>query len=368
MSDLFSSFSLKGVTLRNRIAASPMCQYSATDGFVNDWHSVHYAGIARGGAGLTIVEATGVSPEGRITPGCLGIWTDAHAEKLEPIVRSIEAAGSVPGIQLAHAGRKASANRPWEGDDHILADDPRGWEPIAPSAIAFGRHLGRAPREMTLEDIARVQDDFVEGAMRSLRAGFKWLNLHFAHGYLGQNFLSEHSNKRRDAYGGTLENRSRFLIETLTAVRAVWPEEYPLTVRLGVVEFDGRDEQTLSEAIEVVKRLKAAGLDMIDVSFGFSTYEHQIPWGPAFIVPFADRVRREADIPASTTWNIATPELADAAVRDDCVDVVMIGRSLLQNPHWPDFASRALKRDTKPWVLSSPYGYWLERYGVAQLT
>ena len=368
MPDLFSPFDIKGITLRNRIAASPMCQYSAIDGYINDWHLIHYAALARGGAGVTIVEATAVSPEGRITPGCAGIWTDAHAEKFEPIVRSIEAAGSVPGIQLAHAGRKASANRPWEGDNHIPEDDLRGWQPIAPSAVAFGHHLSRVPREMTTDDIAKVQKDFVEGAKRALNVGFKWLNLHFGHGYLGQNFLSHYSNQRTDSYGGNLENRGRFLIETLAAVRAVWPEKYPLTVRLGVVEFDGHDDETLSEAIELVSRFKTEGLDMIDVSFGFSTYGNKIPWGPAFLVPYAERVRREAQIPTSTAWNLSTPELADGAIRDDQVDLVMIGRALLQNPHWPDFASRKLGRPARPWILPPPYGHWLERYGIAELT
>jgi NADPH2 dehydrogenase len=368
MADLFSPFTLKGVTLRNRIAVSPMCQYSAVNGLLNEWHQVHYAGLARGGAGVVVVEATGVAPEGRITPGCTGIWTDEHAAKFEPIVQSIEAAGAVPGLQLAHAGRKASANRPWEGDDHIPEDHPESWQPVAPSAVAFGRHLHRVPREMTKDDIIRVQNDFVEGAKRALRVGFRWLNLHFAHGYLGQNFLSIHSNKRTDEYGGSFENRARFLLETLAAVRAVWPEEYPLSVRLGVVEFDGRDEETLAEAIELVRRFKVAGLDMVDVSFGFSTYENQIPWGPALLVPFAERVRREADIPTSTTWNIGTSKLADDVIRQESIDVVMLGRSFLQNPHWPDTAARELGRDAANWTLPAPYGYWLERYGVAKLT
>lgn len=367
MTDLFSPFTIKGITLRNRIVASPMCQYSAIDGYLNDWHLAHYAGLARGGVGLTIVEATAVSAEGRITPGCAGIWTDEHAALFEPVVRSIEAAGSVPGIQLAHAGRKASANRPWEGDDHILEDDSRGWETIAPSAIAFGRHLGRVPREMTTDDITKIKNDFVEGARRALKVGFKWLNLHFAHGYLGQNFLSHHSNKRTDLYGGTLENRSRFLVETLAAVRAVWPEEYPLTMRLGVIEFDGRDEETLSEAIELVGRFKSEGLDMVDVSLGFSSPENRVPWGPAFLVPYAEKVRRETQIPTSIGWNIGVPELADNAIREDRVDLVMIAKALLRDPHWPDTASRTLGRATKPWILPPQYGYWLERYGVAQM-
>ena len=190
MSALFEPFTLKDVTLRNRIAIPPMCQYMAVDGMVNDWHLVHLASMARGGAGLVVVEATAVSPEGRITPGCAGIWSDAHAQAFVPAVKAIKAAGSVPGIQIAHAGRKASANRPWEGDDHIAEGNPAGWQTIAPSAIAYGANLPKVPREMTLEDIARVRQDFVDAARRAREAGFEWIELHFAHGYLGQSFFS----------------------------------------------------------------------------------------------------------------------------------------------------------------------------------
>ncbi|RAE87327.1 NADH:flavin oxidoreductase/NADH oxidase, partial [Burkholderia multivorans] len=293
MSALFEPFKLKDVTLRNRIAVPPMCQYVAEDGVVNDWHHVHLAGIARGGAGLVIAEATAVSPEGRITPGCAGLWTDAQAEAFAPSVAAIKAAGAVPGIQIAHAGRKASANRPWEGDDHIPEGDPRGWQTIAPSAVPFGAHLPKVPREMTRDDIARVQADFVAAAKRARDIGFEWLELHFAHGYLGQSFFSVHSNRRTDEYGGSAENRGRFLVETLAAVRKVWPEHLPLTARFGVIEYDGRDEETLAESIALTQRLKQEGLDMLSVSVGFSTPDAQIPWGPAFLAPVAERVRRE---------------------------------------------------------------------------
>lgn len=240
MTALFTPFTLKSVTLRNRIAVPPMCQYSAENGYTTDWHQHHYAGLARGGAGLVIVEATGVLPEGRITPGCTGLWEDGQIEGLSKIATSIKAAGAVPGIQIAHAGRKASANRPWEGDDHIPAEDPRSWQPIAPSAIAYGHHLNRTPTEMSLEDIARVQEAFVAAARRALQAGFEWLELHFAHGYLAQSFFSAHSNHRTDAYGGDYQGRSKFLRDTLAAVRKVWPEHLPLTARFGVIEYDAR--------------------------------------------------------------------------------------------------------------------------------
>lgn len=365
MASLFDPFTLKDVTLRNRIAVSPMCQYSANDGVINDWHHVHLGGLARGGSGLVIVEATAVSPEGRITPGCAGLWNDEQAKAFAPAVQTIKDAGAVPGIQIAHAGRKASANRPWEGDDHIAADDPRGWETIAPSAVAYGGSLSKVPREMTKADIERVKQAFVDSAKRALSIGFEWLELHFAHGYLAQSFLSEHSNKRTDEYGGSFENRSRFLIETVQAVRAVWPENLPLTARLGVIEYDGQDEKTLSEAIELIKQLKANGLDFIDVSMGFSLGKANIPWGPAFLGPVAERVRRETGLPASTSWYISSPQEADGLIRDEKVDLVMLARPLLTDPHWPFRAAKELGVEKAAWVLPSPYAHWLERYRAA---
>lgn len=362
MSALFQPFTLKSVTLRNRIAVPPMCQYSATEGRVNDWHLSHYASMARGGAGLVVVEATAVSPEGRITPGCTGIWNDDLAQAFAPIVQAIKKAGSVPGIQIGHAGRKASANRPWEGDDHIAEDDARGWQTIAPSAIAFGPGLARQPRAMTLDDIARVRQDFVDAARRARDVGFEWLELHFAHGYLAQSFFAAASNQRDDRYGGSAENRGRFLLETLEAVREVWPENLPLTVRFGVLEFDGRDEQTLIESIALTRRFKAAGLDMLSVSIGFSTPTAQIPWGPAFMGPIAERVRREAGIPVSSAWGFGTPMVAEQTVRDGQLDVVMVGKAHLADPHWSYAAAKELGVDRASWTLPAPYAHWLERY------
>ena len=365
MSALFQPFTLKDVTLRNRIAVPPMCQYMATDGVVNDWHRVHYPAIARGGAGLVIVEATAVSPEGRISPNCTGLWNNAQAAALAPIAASIKAAGAVPGIQIGHAGRKASANRPWDGDDHIAADDARGWPTISPSATAFGANLPKVPRAMTVDDIARVRADFVAAARRALEAGFEWLELHFAHGYLAQSFFSVHANQRDDAYGGSFENRSRFLLETLQAVRKVWPEHLPLTARFGVLEYDGRDEETLAESIELTRQFKREGLDLLSVSVGFSTPTANIPWAPAFLAPIAERVRREAGLPVASAWGIDNPATADATVRDGQLDLVMIGRAHLANPHWPLQAARALNVERPTWVLPAPYAHWLERYRSA---
>ncbi|MBT3067409.1 NADH:flavin oxidoreductase/NADH oxidase [Rhodoferax sp. U11-2br] len=362
MSALFQPFQLKDITLRNRIAIPPMCQYMAVDGLLNDWHLSHYASMARGGAGLVIAEATAVAPEGRITPGCAGIWNDAQAQAFVPLVQAIKAAGSVPGIQIGHAGRKASANLPWEGDDHIAEGDARGWPTIAPSAIAYGAGLPKLPNAMSLDDITRVRQNFVDAAMRARDAGFEWLELHFAHGYLAQSFFSAHSNQRDDLYGGSVENRGRFLLETLKAVREVWPESLPLTVRFGVLEYDGRDEQTMLESIALVRDFKAAGMDMLSVSVGFTIAETSIPWGPAFLAPVAERVRREANVPVSSAWGFGTPEIAERVVKDQQLDLVMVGRAHLANPHWAYFAAKELGVERASWTLPAPYAHWLARY------
>ncbi|MGR9578969.1 NADH:flavin oxidoreductase/NADH oxidase [Pandoraea sputorum] len=362
MSALFSPFELKSAKLRNRIAIPPMCQYSAIDGVTNDWHLAHYASLARGGAGLVIVEATAVSPEGRISPGCTGLWNDEQTAGMARVAAAIKSHGAVPGIQIAHAGRKASANRPWEGDDHIGEDDPRGWPTISPSAVAFGGDLGKVPKAMTLDDIARVKADFVAAARRALAAGFEWLELHFAHGYLAQSFFSLHANHREDNYGGDLAGRSRFLLETLAAVREVWPEHLPLTARFGVIEYDGRDEETLAESITLARQMREGGLDLLSVSVGFSTPNANIPWGTPFLAPISERVKKEAGIPVASAWGIDDPVVANRIVADGQLDLVMVGRAHLANPHWPYFAARELDEKRPTWVLPAPYAHWLERY------
>ena len=236
MAKLFQEFRLKDVVLRNRIAVSPMCQYSSDDGFPNDWHFVHLGSRAVGGAGLVMVEATAVSPEGRISPADSGIYHDEHVEPFARISRFLKQHGSVPGIQIAHAGRKASAHKPWEGDNHIDSDKG-GWDTIAPSAIPFGGTLPKIPKEMSVSDIQRIQAAFINAAKRALAAGFEWLELHFAHGYLAHEFYSPLANQRTDSYGGSFDNRIRFLLETFTAVRNVWPERFPLTARLSVTDW-----------------------------------------------------------------------------------------------------------------------------------
>lgn len=363
MSSLFTPYTVKDITLRNRIAVPPMCQYSASDGQPNDWHFAHYAELARGGAGLVIVEATGVSADGRITPACLGLWKDEQIAGHAKIAETIKKAGAVPGIQIAHAGMKASANRPWEGDDHLPENHPDAWETIAPSAVPFGTEaLNRMPRAMTKDDITRVQNDFVATAKRALDAGYEWLELHFAHGYLAQSFFSRHTNQRTDEYGGSPENRGRYLLETMRAVRKVWPDNLPFTMRFGVLEFDGHDEETLQEAIALTKKFKEDGLDFMSVSMGFSTPNANIPWGPAFLEPFARQVRDGAEIPVGSAWGFDTAQLAEAAVNNQALDVVFVGRAHLVNPHWAYQAAKDLKIDEPEMVLPPQYKFWLERY------
>jgi len=341
MSRLFEEFRLKDVVLRNRVAVSPMCQYSSENGFPNDWHFVHLGSRAVGGAGLVMVEATAVTPEGRISPADSGIYLDDHVAPFARIARFLKDHGSVPGIQIAHAGRKASANKPWEGDNHIDRDHG-GWDTVAPSAVAFGGNLPKVPKAMTLDDITRVRQAFVAAAKRSLAAGFEWLELHFAHGYLAHEFYSPLANRRTDSYGGGFDNRIRFLTETFAAVREVWPQRLPLTIRLSVTDWV-EGGVTVEESIELLRRLKAGGLDLVDVSQGFITPDiSRIPWGPGFLIPIAGRIRREADLATAAGWMITDPHQAEAAVADGHADLVMLAREMLRDPYWPYHAALKL--------------------------
>ncbi len=340
MSHLFAPFTLKSVTLRNRIGVSPMCMYSAEDGLMNDWHLMHLGARAAGGAGLVIAEATAVVPEGRITPGDAGLWSDAHIEPLARINRLIKAQGAVPGLQLAHAGRKASAARPWGGGAH-LADSAGGWPTVAPSAAAFGDPLTKIPHALTLEEIASVQTAFVDAARRALIAGVEWLELHGAHGYLAHQFLSPLSNCRTDRYGGSFANRTRFLLETTQAVRAVWPDHLPLTVRLSCTDWI-EGGWSLDESIELSRQLKAAGVDLIDCSSGGSAASAKIPVGAGYQVPFAERIRRETGVATAAVGLITDPMQADQIVRIGQADLVFLARELLLDPNWPLHAARAL--------------------------
>ena len=337
---LFQPLTIKSITLRNRIGVSPMCQYSSADGVATDWHLVHLGSRAVGGAGLVIAEATAVSPEGRITPGDAGIWSDKHVEPMSRINRFVKQHGAAPGIQIAHAGRKASAARPWEGGAH-LPDNAGGWPTMAPSALAFGGELPKAPRAMTEADIARVQGHFVSAAGRALAAGCEWLELHSAHGYLSHEFLSPLTNQRTDRYGGGFENRIRFILETTSAVRAVWPERLPLAVRISCTDWvpGGWD---IEQSVELARRLKAEGVDLIDCSSGGLLPDAKIPVGPGYQVPFAGRIRREAGIATAAVGALTAPAQADQIVRNRQADVVLLGREFLRDPCWPLRAARAL--------------------------
>jgi len=338
---LFDKFQLKDVTLRNRIAVSPMCMYSSEDGFPTDWHLVHLGSRAVGGAGLVIVEATAVSPDGRISPADSGIYSDNHVEPFARITRFMQQQGAVSGIQIAHAGRKASSKKSWEGGGHIDTSEG-GWETIAPSAIAFGAKLDKVPTAMTIDDIARVKRDFVAAAERSLAAGFQWLQVHFAHGYLAHEFYSPLSNKRTDQYGGSFDNRIRFMMEVFEAVREVWPQRLPLTVRLSVTDWvDGG--VTLEESIELIRRLKSAGLDMIDVSHGMIVPDRtNAPSEPGFMIPYAAQIRRDVDIATTASWLISEPKQAETTIQNAQLDMVTLGREMLRDPYWPYHAAEEL--------------------------
>ncbi len=360
MTALFQKFRLKDVTLRNRIGVAPMCQYSSDNGFPNDWHFVHLGSRAVGGAGLVMVEATAVTPEGRISPADSGIYLDEHIEPFAKLSRVIQEHGAVAGIQIAHAGRKASANKPWEGDDHIETGNG-GWDTIAPSAVAFGGNLPKVPKEMTASDITRIRDAFVSAAQRALAAGYEWLELHFAHGYLAHEFYSPLANHRADAYGGSFENRIRFLEETFQAVRSVWPERLPLTARLSVTDWI-EGGVTVDDSIELTKRLKAAGLDLLDVSQGFVTPDiSQIPWGPGFMVPIAERMRRETELPIAVGWMITDAHQANQIIEQGQADLVLLARELLRDPYWPYHAAVKLGVENAFEILPPQYARAVKR-------
>ena len=336
---LFSPLTLRGLTLRNRVAVSPMCQYSSDDGFADDWHLVHLGARAVGGAGLVLLEATAVVPEGRISPRDLGLWDDAHVDMLARIVRFIDAQGAVAGVQLAHAGRKASTRPPWEGRGTV-PPDAGGWEVVAPSAVAFSDDYPH-PRAMELADVRRVVDGFAAAARRARQAGFRVVELHAAHGYLLHQFLSPLSNRRTDAYGGSFDRRARLTLEVVDAVRAEWPDELPLFVRVSATDWapDGWNE---AQTVELARRLVARGVDLVDCSTGGLVPGVRVPTGPGYQVRFAERVRREAGVATGAVGLITTPEQADAVVRAGQADLVLLARQLLRDPNWPLRASKAL--------------------------
>lgn len=346
MAQLFEPLRLRQITLPNRIVVSPMCQYSASEGLANDWHLVHLGSRAAGGAGLVMAEATAVVPEGRISPEDLGIWSDEHIAPLARITRFIESQGSVPAIQLAHAGRKAGTWRPWANKPGSVPESEGGWSTLAPSALAFDADHS-TPKAMSLDDIQTVTEAFVQAARRSLEAGFKVVEIHAAHGYLLHQFLSPLSNQRQDNYGGDFENRIRLLLEVTQAVRQVWPEALPLFVRLSATDWE-ENGWNIEETITLAQRLKTLGVDLIDVSSGGSSPTARIPVGPGYQTSFAQRVREGADIPSSAVGMITSAEQAEHILHTGQADLIMLARELLRDPYWPLHAAQTLHHDL-PW-------------------
>jgi 2,4-dienoyl-CoA reductase-like NADH-dependent reductase (Old Yellow Enzyme family) len=341
MSTLFTPLTLRGATFRNRAWVSPMCQYSATDGLPDDWHLVHLGARAVGGAGLVLTEATAVTPEGRISPQDTGIWNDAQADVWARIAGFVKAQGAAAGMQLAHAGRKGSTLRPWDGRGYLQPADG-GWETVGASPIEYDD--SPAPRELDQTALDALAADFATAARRADEAGCDTVELHAAHGYLLHQFLSPLTNVRTDAYGGTFDNRVRYPLQVVDAVRAVWPDRKPLLVRISATDWaDGG--WTLDESVELCRLLAQHGVDLVDVSSGGLVPEQRIEVGPGYQVPFAARVRREAGIPTGAVGLITEPQQADKVLGGGDADVVLLARELLRDPHWPLRAATELGDD-----------------------
>ena len=342
MPSLFDPLVIRDVTFANRVFVSPMCQYSSDNGFAHEWHLVHLGSRAVGGAGLVLTEATAVLPEGRISPQDLGIWDDRHVEMLKRIASFIHEQGSIAGMQLAHAGRKASTSRPWEGHDAV-PESEGGWKKVvAPSALQFSEAYPM-PLQLTRDGIAEVVAAFAASAKRACRAGFRVVEVHAAHGYLIHEFLSPLSNKREDDYGGSFENRTRLCREVVTAVRAAWPAELPVFVRISASDWvDGG--WTLDESVRLAAELKEMGVDLIDCSSGGNVPHAEIPVGPGYQVPFAERIRRDAGIMTGAVGMITSPVQAEHIVRTGQADAVIMAREFLRDPYWPLRAARELDR------------------------
>ncbi|SER17041.1 2,4-dienoyl-CoA reductase [Solimonas aquatica] len=339
---LFTPLKLRDLTLRNRIAVSPMCQYSAQDGEPNQWHLVHLGSRAVGGAGLVMAEASAVQPSGRISPADTGLWNEAQAQAWAPIAQFIRENGAVPAIQLAHAGRKASIAAPWNGGRNV-PDEQGGWPVCAPSALAFDEH-SRVPQALSLSQIDALVADFAAAAKRALDAGFELIELHAAHGYLLHEFLSPLSNQREDAYGGSFENRIRLVLRIVAALRAVWPERLPLLLRISATDWapEGLQGWDLEQSCALAEALRGSGVDLIDVSSGGTLARTPIPVGPGFQTPFAAEIRRRSGIATSAVGMITAPEQADHIIRSGQADLVMLAREMLRDPYWPRRAAAAL--------------------------
>ncbi|MET8271999.1 NADH:flavin oxidoreductase/NADH oxidase [Streptomyces sp. NPDC005134] len=351
MSVLFEPCTLRSLVIPNRVWMAPMCQYSAdavgpNAGVATDWHFAHLAARAAGGTGLILTEATAVSPEGRISPADLGIWNDTQVAALRRITSFIKGQGSIAGIQLAHAGRKASTAAPWLGGGPVGPDE-HGWQPVAPSPLPFDEGHP-VPHELTVDEIHGVVDQFREAARRALDAGFEVAEVHGAHGYLVGQFLSPHSNRRTDEYGGSFDNRVRFALQVVDAVREVWPEDLPVFFRISATDWltendeDDREGWTVDETVRLAKELQAHGVDLLDVSSGGNAPNARITTGPGYQVPFAARVREETSLPVAAVGLITEPQQAETIVADGQADAVLLGRELLRSPAWAQHAAREL--------------------------
>ncbi|TCZ61147.1 NADH:flavin oxidoreductase/NADH oxidase [Roseicella aquatilis] len=360
MPDLFSPFTLKGVTLRNRIAMSPMTMYRSVDGRMGDFHVMLMGSRAAGGFGLVFPEQIAITPDGRTGTSCAGIWDDSQIEGLARVAAIIKDMGAVPAIQLGHTGRKGSEKKPWHGKTQLPPDHPDGWQVRAPSAIPYGGRYPYPVHALTVEEIRDLHRAYAQAAGRALAAGFEWLEMHFAHGYLGASFFSPLANQRTDEYGGSLENRLRFHREALDAVRAVWPERLPLTMRLGSDDFNEQGVQ-FDDAVRAIGMMKEHGLDLADLSLGMNTDEvTDLPFGEvAFMVERAHRVRREVGIPVGVSWNLGIPAVADRVIREERIDLVFLGRPALSNPHWPHWAARELGHWDPLSLLPEDWSWWL---------
>ena len=353
---LFSPFKLRSIEFANRIGVSPMCQYSARDGFANDWHLVHLGARAQGGAGMILLEAAAVTPQGRISPGDLGIWKDEHITELSRIVRFIHGQGVRAGIQLAHAGRKASMSIPF-GGERLVTEAEGGWQTIAPSAVAFSPSYSQ-PEALDKKGIEAVVEAFRQGARRVLEAGFDFVEIHAAHGYLLHQFLSPLANQRTDEYGGSFANRSRLVLEVVDAVRAEWPAHLPLLVRISATDW-AEGGWNADESVELCKLFKSHGVDLVDVSSGALVPNVKIPVAPGFQVPFATRIRREAGIPTAAVGLITEAKQANEIIARGEADLVLLAREMLRDPYWPVHAAAALE-DAASWpeqyLRAAPHG------------
>jgi len=353
---LFSPFQLRSVVFPNRIGVSPMCEYSSEDGFANEWHLVHLGARAQGGAGLVMIEASGVTPEGRISINDLGIWKDEHIPNLEQIARFVRSQGARAGIQIAHAGRKGSMTAPF-GGERLLTPEEGRWEPLGPSAISFSADYA-VPKALDAAEIAGVVSAFADAARRADKAGFDFVEIHAAHGYLLHEFLSPLANKRTDAYGGSFDNRIRLLLEVTDAVRTVWPDHLPLFVRISATDW-AEGGWNPDEAVELARRLRARGVELLDVSSGGQVPNAKIPVGPGFQVPFAARVRKETGMPTAAVGMITEPKQANDIVANGDADIVLLAREMLRDPYWPLHAATALGETTSwpvQYLRAAPQG------------